>query len=138
MKQHYKPMLAQLAKTPFDSKDWIFEIKWDGIRGISYINDKLSIRSRNQKELRHNFPELDELRKLAKNVVIDGEIVVMKDGVADFEAILERSLSTTVHNVDYLRKKTPATYIVFDILEKENMPLTSLPLTERKRILAES
>ena len=138
MKQHYKPMLAQLAKTPFDSKDWIFEIKWDGIRGISYVNDRLSIRSGNQKELRHNFPELDELKKLSKNVVIDGEIVIMKDGAADFEAILERSLSTTVHNVEYLGKRFPATYVVFDILEKENMPLTSLPLTERKKILAES
>ncbi|HYB92680.1 MAG TPA: hypothetical protein VED00_00835, partial [archaeon] len=52
-------MLAKNADAPFNSKDWIFEIKWDGIRAISYINKSLSLKSRNGKELKHNFPELE-------------------------------------------------------------------------------
>ncbi len=45
-------MLAKTANAPFSSKDWIFEVKWDGIRAISYVDDKLAIRSRKDKELK--------------------------------------------------------------------------------------
>ena len=51
---------------------------------------KFSIKSRNEKELKYNFPELAELTKLAKNIVVDGEIVVMSEGKPDFQALLER------------------------------------------------
>ena len=65
----YKPMLAKTAVAPFSSKDWIFEVKWDGIRAISYINDDFSIRSRNQKELKPLFPELQELKQLLEDPI---------------------------------------------------------------------
>lgn len=55
----YKPMLARSAEEPFTSHDWIFEVKWDGMRAISYIGEDLSIKSRNHKELINNFPELE-------------------------------------------------------------------------------
>ena len=62
----------------FTDKDWIFEIKWDGFRAISYIDEGFNVKSRNGKELKHNFPELSELTKLSKNIVVDGEIIVMR------------------------------------------------------------
>jgi ATP dependent DNA ligase domain len=62
----YKPMLALATSKPFNGKDWIFEIKWDGFRAIAYVNDFITIQSRNAKELKHFFPELEELRQLAK------------------------------------------------------------------------
>jgi ATP-dependent DNA ligase len=86
----YKPMLARESEASFSSKDWLFEVKWDGVRAVSYIDSKLSIRTRNQKELLNKFPELSELNGLAKNVVLDGEIIVMKDGRPDFQTLLER------------------------------------------------
>jgi len=135
MRQYYKPMLAQHAEKPFNSKDWIFEVKWDGIRAISYVDGELSIRSRNEKELKHNFPELEELKKLTENTVIDGEIIVMKAGKADFQALAERSKTTSTENVKYLSHESPANYVIFDILEKDGNPLLQLPLTERKRLL---
>jgi DNA ligase D-like protein (predicted ligase)/DNA ligase D-like protein (predicted 3'-phosphoesterase) len=137
MRKHYRPMLAQSAEKPFNSKDWIFEVKWDGIRAISYINEQLSIRSRNDKELIHNFPELKELRDLTKNSVLDGEIVAMKEGKADFQALAERSKTSSIQEIEYLARKSPATYIVFDILEKDGKSLLDLPLTERKSLLEE-
>ncbi len=76
MNRHYKPMLAQTADAPFNSKGWIFEIKWDGFRAISYIDRRLNIKSRNDKELKINFPELEELKNLTRGAVLDGEIVV--------------------------------------------------------------
>ncbi len=136
--RQYKPMLAQSALAPFSSDDWIFEVKWDGIRAISYISEKLSIRSRNQKELTDNFPELYELKDLAKDTVLDGEIIVMKDGKADFAALINRSQNTKAGDIDYLARKFPATYILFDILEKDGKELLDIPLMERKKILENS
>jgi DNA ligase D-like protein (predicted ligase)/DNA ligase D-like protein (predicted 3'-phosphoesterase) len=136
MRQYFKPMLAETADSPFDSKDWIFEIKWDGVRAISYLDKDLSIRSRNNKELKYNFPELEELEQLTKRVVLDGEIVVMNEGKADFQKLLERSRITRLPETENI--ELPATYIVFDILEKDGQTVTNLPLMVRKKMLEKS
>ena len=134
----YKPMLARLAQQPFSGKDWLFEIKWDGFRAIAYVNQALSLRSRNQKELKYNFPELEELAQLAHNVVLDGEIVVVKEGKPDFQALLERGQATSPVEIELQAKRSPVVYVVFDILEKDGVSLVDLPLTERKEILKKS
>ncbi len=138
MNKQYRPMLAKSAEAPFSSKDWIFEVKWDGIRAISYVNEKLTIRSRNDKELKDNFPELEELPDLVRNVVLDGEIVVMKEGKADFQTLLERSKLMSTRDIEYMAQTSPSTYIVFDILEKDGEQLVDLPLIERKNILKQT
>jgi bifunctional non-homologous end joining protein LigD len=131
-------MLARLASTPFSGKDWIFEIKWDGFRAIAYVNKELNLRSRNGKELKNNFPELEELEQLAQNVVLDGEIVILKEGKPDFQALLERGKTNSLINVEVQTRRSPAVYVVFDILEKDGKPLVNLPLIERKAILKQS
>ncbi|CAG0992299.1 Multifunctional non-homologous end joining protein LigD [Methanosarcinales archaeon] len=137
MKQ-YKPMLARLAEAPFSSDDWIFEVKWDGIRAISYIKDEFSLKSRNQKELTDIFPELSELKVLASNCVLDGEIIIMKDGKADIQTLMQRMQDTNPREIMFMAGKFPATYVIFDILEKDGKELLDTPLTERKRILENS
>ena len=136
--KYYKPMLARPAETPFSSDEWIFEVKWDGIRAISYLKGELSIRSRNQKELTGNFPELSELKDLARDTVLDGEIVVMKDGKPDFQTLIQRKQNTNPADIRYMSGKFPATYIIFDILEKDGEELLDIPLMERKEILKNS
>jgi len=138
MTRTYKPMLAKLASKPFSSADWIFEIKWDGFRAIAYVDRKLSLRSRNGKELKNVFPELEELTQLAGNVVLDGEIVVIKDGKPDFQALLERGQVTLPVEIELQSNQSPVVYIVFDILEKNGVTLVNLPLTERKKTLKAS
>jgi DNA ligase D-like protein (predicted ligase)/DNA ligase D-like protein (predicted 3'-phosphoesterase) len=135
MRQYYKPMLGNPAKEPFVSKDWIFEVKWDGIRAVSYVNTELSIRSRNGKELKDKFPELAELKDIAMNTVLDGEIIVMQDKKTDFQTLLERSRVTSDRDAQYMSKSFPATYVIFDILEKDGQSIIQLPLIERKAIL---
>jgi DNA ligase D-like protein (predicted ligase)/DNA ligase D-like protein (predicted 3'-phosphoesterase) len=137
MKQ-YKPMLARSQETPFSSDEWIFEVKWDGIRAISYVSNELSVRGRNQSELIHNFPELEELKDLTGNSVLDGEIIVMKNGLADFQAVIKRNQSTAPGDIEHLSLEFPVTYVVFDILEKDGSPLLDVPLIERKTILKNS
>jgi DNA ligase D-like protein (predicted ligase)/DNA ligase D-like protein (predicted 3'-phosphoesterase) len=134
----YKPMLAKEAAKPFSGKDWIFEIKWDGYRVIAYVNDAVSLRSRNDRELIDNFPELKELKKLARNVVLDGEIVVVKNGKADFQALQERGKAVKESDIQIESLRQSAQYVVFDILEKDGKSLLNLPLMERKKILRES
>ena len=134
----YKPMLAKTATVPFSSKDWIFEVKWDGIRAISYVTDNISIESRNQKELNTVFPELHELKQLTKNVVLYGEIIVMKNGKVNFQTVIKRIQATSVREINNLKLKHPVLYILFDILEKDGVPLTNKPLIERKKILKET
>ena len=139
MSRHiYKPMLAKEASDAFTDKDWIFEIKWDGFRAISYIEEKFSVKSRNEKELKYNFPELSELTNLASNIVVDGEIVVMSEGKPDFQALLERGQAVLSGEIQRQANLAPVTYIVFDILEKDGKSLTNLPLMERKQILKDS
>ena len=134
----YLPMLAKTAKTAFSSENWIFEIKWDGIRAISYVNKEFSIRSRNKKELKSLFPELHELTGLTSNVVLDGEIIVMSNGKVDFETLLKRIQATNYKEIAFLQLKHPALYVLFDILEKNGESLISKPLMERKKILQET
>jgi len=105
----YKPMLAKEASDAFTDKDWIFEIKWDGFRAISYIDEPFSVKSRNQKELKYNFPELAELTKLANNIVVDGEIVVMSEGKPDFQALLERGQAVSSGEIQKQIDRAPAT-----------------------------
>jgi bifunctional non-homologous end joining protein LigD len=138
MSHNYKPMLAKEAAKPFSGKDWIFEIKWDGFRAIAYVNKEVSLRSRNNKELIDNFPELQELTKLTHDVVLDGEIVVIKSGRADFQALQERGKAMKASEIQTHIVRQPAQYIVFDILEKDGKPNINLPLLERKRVLRES
>jgi DNA ligase D-like protein (predicted ligase)/DNA ligase D-like protein (predicted 3'-phosphoesterase) len=136
MSRHiYHPMLAKVAEEAFSNKDWGFEVKWDGFRAIAYVEEPFSLKSRNEKELKQNFPELQELKKLASNIVVDGEIIVMRDGKPDFQSLLERGEAVSTGEIQRQESRAPAVYIVFDILEKDGKALTKLPLMERKAIL---
>jgi DNA ligase D-like protein (predicted ligase)/DNA ligase D-like protein (predicted 3'-phosphoesterase) len=134
----YQPMLSEPADAPFSGEGWIFEVKWDGIRAIAHVGGKLQILSRNDNDITARFPELAELTTLASNVVVDGEIIVMKGGRPDFQTVAKRVQASKPRDIEHGARETPSTYIVFDILEKDGNPLTSKPLSERKKILRES
>ncbi len=134
----YQPMLAKATSKPFSSKDWIFEVKWDGFRALAYVDGKFSLKSRNGIEFKYNFPEITELKTLTHNVVLDGELIILRNGLPDFEAMQKRFRARRQKEIERQVKTQPAAYIIFDILEKDGKKLTNLPLVERKRILKES
>ena len=76
MRKLYLPMLAESAEEPFSSPDWIFEIKWDGVRAIATVGSTVSLASRNGTELAGQFPELAELLTLAPGTVLDGDTML--------------------------------------------------------------
>jgi len=137
MKSGYLPMFAKTAHGPFNNDEWLFEIKWDGVRAIATGKDTVSLMSRNGHELIGQFPELTELRRLAPGTVLDGEIVVMSGGKPDIQSLLSR-LQQGDRKTDFPGEAFPVTYIVFDILEKDKKSLIGLPLAERRKILEQA
>ncbi len=123
-----RPMLAKLADQPFDSKEWIFEIKYDGYRALGFKTKKgLELLSRNEKSFNARFPRIvEELEKLPGRFIVDGEIVILdKQGRSHFQLL---------QNYQKEKKGTPY-YYLFDILSYEGKDLTGLPLEDRKKIL---
>jgi len=131
----YSPMLARPAPRPFDDPEWVFEVKWDGVRAISYVSDTLSVRSRNNLELLDRFPELEELKTLCENVVLDGEIIVFSGGNADFQAVARRTQTSEPGDAEKLAATSPATYVVFDVLEVDGVSVIDQPLEHRLETL---
>ena len=124
-----KPMLATLTDEPFDDAGWIFEIKWDGYRAVSYLNKgSVEIQSRNNLPFTEKFKEVtNALKEWTVNAVIDGEIVAMnEEGIASFQQL---------QNFATRGEATHLEYYVFDILWLDGKDLTELTLIERKKIL---
>jgi len=124
-----EPMLATLVDKPFDNDEWLYEVKWDGYRAVAFMNNKnVFLKSRNNKSFDEKFyPIYGELKKMKLDAVLDGEIVILgKDGKANFGALQNWRSETDGDLV----------YYVFDILWYKGKDLKSLPLVERKAILA--
>jgi len=134
-----KPMLAKSSE-PFDSKDYLFEVKFDGTRAIVFLDRKkkiVRIQNRRGFDITKRYPEF---RNLWKNVraktILDSEIIVFDNqGKPDFYRLQEREHSEGFR-AELLSREYPATCIVFDILYYNNRDLISLPLYQRKEILA--
>ncbi len=140
--QEIKPMLAFISK-PFDDEKFIFELKFDGTRTISYIdteNKSLKLLNRRFNYFEGRYPEFKNIWKdiNAKRVILDGEIVVFKNGKPDFSLLASRELTGDRTRIELMSKIYPATYVVFDILHKDGKDLTDLPILERKKILQET
>ena len=133
-----EPMLAKSSK-PFDSKDYLFEVKFDGTRAIVFLDrEKRFVRIQNRRgfNITQRYPEFQELWKnIQGRVILDSEIVVFDEqGKPDFYRLQEREHSQRFR-AEILAKEHPATCIVFDILCSDNQDLVSLPLYQRKEIL---
>ena len=128
-----KPMLADLGNEHIlKNKNYIFEIKLDGIRAICFKNNnKLEFFSRNEIDITKQYPEFDFLKQIkAKNCVLDGEIVIYnKKGNPDFALWQKRKGLKSVPS------SLLATYVAFDILSLDGNDLTKVPLRKRKDIL---
>ena len=135
------PMLATSVEKPFDDPEWLFEIKWDGYRAVSFLQDgKVRLVSRNQNELTGEFPELHELSKLikAKNAVLDGEVVALDEqGRASFSLMQQRTGIRKGGRRVGARRDLQIVYYIFDLLYVDGFDLRRVPLEQRKQVLAQ-
>lgn len=123
-----RPMLAVLSDKPFNSKEWIFEIKWDGYRVIAKKKNRTAaLSSRSLNSFDRLFPEIKKALQMVKgDFVIDGEAAAMDDnGRSNFQQ-LQNHLKTGKGNI---------VYCVFDLLWLNGYSTEMMPVTERKELL---
>jgi bifunctional non-homologous end joining protein LigD len=141
MPSSIRPMLANITEKPFDDPNWLFEIKWDGYRAVSFIeNGAVRLVSRNQNDLTPRYPELRELPKFVKaqNAILDGEAVVLDEqGRSSFSLMQQRTGIRAHGRQSAPQRDLPVLYYVFDLLYLDGYDLRRVNLESRKRILKE-
>lgn len=135
--KNIRPMLIGTEGQPFDSDEYIYELKLDGERCIAYLDrDKTILKNKRNILMLPKVPELAEIHKNVNvRCILDGELAVIKDSRPDFFEIQKRSMMSNPVKIDMAAKKYPACFTAFDILYYENRQVTDLPLTERKELL---
>ncbi len=139
MPEHLTPMLAAPGQLPQPEAGWAFEVKWDGIRAISYCKPgRLRIESRNLNDISSRYPELRALsRELGmREAVLDGEIVAFDErGAPSFERLQGRMHLTSESAIRRLAQQAPVTYVIFDLLYLEGHSTMGLAYRERRALL---
>ncbi|MEQ1504724.1 MAG: ATP-dependent DNA ligase [Myxococcota bacterium] len=133
------PMLGLLSETLPDGPGWSYEPKWDGFRVVVFRDGaSLDLRSRDDRPLLRYFPELGPalLEALPERAVVDGEIVIARNGVLDFES-LQLRLHPAASRVNKLAGTLPASVVVWDLLAEGDVDLRPMPFADRRdRLLA--
>lgn len=127
-------MLAKAADGLPPGEGWLFEPKWDGFRAIVFRDgDEVLIQSRDLKPLDRYFPELaGPLRaSLPERCVVDGEVVIARDGALAFEALLLR-IHPAESRVRMLAAASPASFVAWDLLAIDDEDLRAVPQVERR------
>ena len=137
--QNIDPMLATLADKPFDSPDWLYELKMDGIRALVVKDgDRLEMRTRNDRPLNERFPTLAAALKELQgdSVVLDGEIVALDpEGHSHFELIQPRIHLSRARDIAEADERIPVYFYAFDLLYINGFDLRRFPLEQRKAVL---
>jgi bifunctional non-homologous end joining protein LigD len=133
------PMKAALAKTSPRGDEWLFEVKWDGVRAICFIeNEAVRLVSRTGHPCEKQYPELSVIPHYvaASQAILDGEIAALDEkGVARFELIQPRIAQSDANAVSHMARSRPVVYFAFDLLYLNGYDLRQVALVERKRLL---
>ncbi len=110
--KNISPMLLYEAKEPFDDKDYIYELKLDGIRCLAYIaSHSVVLQNKRYKNVTEICPELSQMDKcVKKKVILDGELVCLTDGKPDFYALQTRSLMQDPFKIKLVSNKSPYSF----------------------------
>jgi bifunctional non-homologous end joining protein LigD len=134
-----EPMLATLAGQPPRGAEWLFEVKWDGVRAITFIDrEEIRITSRSGIRCERQYPELAVIHHqiAAREAVLDGEIAVLDEtGVSRFHLIQPRISNADPNSIAHLARSRPVVYFVFDLLYLDGYDLRGAPLSLRRELL---
>lgn len=137
-----EPMKATLTDEAFNSKDYYFEVKWDGVRALAYVDSGTTrLQSRNLRDLTSQYPELTGFQHYVKaeQAIVDGEIVALDDkGFPNFELLQQRMNLQSKADIRRVSERIPVIYQAFDILYLDGRNLLGETLEERARLLADT
>ena len=133
------PMTATLERRPPEGADWTYEVKWDGVRALCYVqNGEVEILSRNGNRCDRQYPEVMVLphHLRARTAIVDAEIAVLDaQGRSSFSLIQPRISQSDPNTIAHLARSTPVTLFAFDLLYLDGFDLRSTTLDQRKRAL---
>ncbi|WP_173918322.1 DNA ligase D [Halobacillus sp. Marseille-Q1614] len=135
-----RPMLPTLTNTPPKSKEWSYEIKYDGFRVLlHWTTEGITLTSRNGKNLTAQFPEITDTDHITPPtdlpLLLDGELVILNNPYqANFELVQQRGRTKRKDKVKELSKKRPAKFMAFDLLYYQE-DRTAASYAERKKFL---
>ena len=139
MPDRIQPMLARLGELPPDEQGWGFEVKWDGIRTVAFLDHgHIALQGRNFSDFTPRYPEVRELARSlgARRVILDGEVVAFDDqGRPSFERLQSRMHLASDSAVRRRMQDTPVTYVIFDLLYLDGHSTMALRYEERRELL---
>jgi bifunctional non-homologous end joining protein LigD len=139
MPESIEPMAATVADHPPRGADWYFEVKWDGVRAIAFIDqEEVRLQARSGARCERQYPELATIHHhiAAERAILDGEIAVLDaKGVSQFHLIQPRIANTDPNSIAHLVRSTPVVYFVFDVLYLDGYDLRQVPLAARRELL---
>jgi bifunctional non-homologous end joining protein LigD len=141
MPERLEPMLARSGRLPREDGRWAYEVKWDGVRVLAFVEGgRVRLQARSGRDVTARYPELRGLGRAlgSREVVLDGEVVAFgADGRPSFQRLQGRMHLTSESAVRRLSEREPVTYIAFDLLYEDGHDLMPLPYAERReRLLA--
>jgi bifunctional non-homologous end joining protein LigD len=141
MPQGLVPMLAKLSGLPADDADYGYEIKWDGIRALAFVQGgRIRLENRNRRDVSKQYPELRALGDQlgSREAILDGEIVALDEqGRPSFERLQQRMHVSSPSAVRRLASAAPASYMIFDLLYLDGRGTMGLPYRQRRASLEE-
>src|ERR1700760_3816330 len=132
------PMMAVPGALPRDDAGWAFEMKWDGVRALAFIDGgQIRLASRTGRDITVAYPELARLGAAAGGgpLLLDGEVVAFEDGRPSFAMLQQRMHVTSVTAAARLSGRIPASYLIFDVLHAAGQPLLDVPYAQRRELL---
>jgi bifunctional non-homologous end joining protein LigD len=131
-----RPMLATVASAIPQGRDWVHEVKWDGMRVLADVHGgRATLLSRAGNDVTVSFPELAGLGALYDDMLLDGEVVALESGRPSFGALAERMHVRDARKAERLSAIRPVTLMVFDLLRLYGTDLTAQPLAARREML---
>jgi DNA ligase D-like protein (predicted ligase) len=130
-----KPMLC-MASEPIDSEDYVYEIKWDGERTILFYEDgKVRLQNRSLTDVTARYPELLDIRLPCDRAILDGEIVILENGLPSFRSLQRRLNLEDRLRTRFLSRSAPVSFIAWDILFRDNQSAMDYPFHARRTLL---
>lgn len=137
-----RPMLASPTPRVPRGAQWVHEVKWDGMRTLADVAapasggpPRLRLATRTERDVTVAFPELAGLADTFEDLLLDGEVVLLRDGVPSFQALAERFHVTSARRAATLAARAPVTFMVFDLLRLYGVPLLTRTWEERRATL---
>ncbi|PWA12672.1 DNA ligase [Pueribacillus theae] len=122
-------------------ENWIFQVKWDGVRLLTYYDGKdVQLFNRKKNERTFHYPELTDIRSFCKadSVILDGEVIALGiDGKPSFHEVMRRDGIRRLERVSHLRNSVPVTYMIFDIIFYNGEWMNDFRLEERLKLLSD-